>query len=451
MQKKLGLLGAIPVLLMALLMACSPAATPSPAATAAPKAAATTAPVATAAPATTPAVQATAAPAASKPAASGPIKIGFLTPLVGVYAQLGADMRDGFLLYLDQKGNTLAGRKVEVTVEDDEVKPDVGLTKAKKLIEKDQVNILAGVVSSGVAAGIADYVVSQKVPLMLTNAGDDPLTQQKASPYIFRISFANSQTSMPLGEWAYKKGYRKAVLVASDYPAGWHHTGGFARTFTQAGGQIIQEVYYPLGTADMAPFTTSIKKDADVVHTFSAGADGLNFVKSYSEYGLKGKIPLIGNWTTTEDMIEKEGDAALGVVNGYPYVPTLDRPQNKAFVDAYTKKYNKPVPPQAEFGYAGAMAIDAALQAVNGNVEDVDGFIKALEKVQIEAPRGPVKFDKYHNVVQNIYITEVKRVDGKLVNSVVETAPNVSQFWTWSPEEYLKLTQYAELKGKWVK
>ncbi len=452
MQRKMGLFGII-LLLVAVLTACAPAAAPTVAPTAAPKATAA-APAAatpaakatTAAPATTP-----AAGAASKPAGTGPIKIGFLTPLQGVYAQLGGDMRDGFLLYLDQKGNTLAGRTVQVTVEDDEVKPDVGLTKAKKLVEKDQVHILAGVVSSGVAAGIADYVVSQKIPLMLTNAGDDPLTQQKASPYIFRVSFANSQTAMPIGEYASKKGYKKAVIIASDYPAGWHHTGGFARTFTQAGGQIIQEIYYPLGSPDLAPFISSIKQDADVVHTFSAGADGLNFVKTYNEYGLRGKIPLVGNWTTTEDMLAQEGDAALGVVNGYPFVPTLDRAQTKAFVDAYTKKYNKPVPPQAEFGYAGAMAIDAALQATKGNIEDVDAFVKALENVQIEAPRGPIKFDKYHNVVQNIYVTEVKKVDGKLVNAAIETVPSVSQFWKWTPEEYLKMPQYAELKGKWAK
>lgn len=455
MYRRLGFVGTA-LLLMALLAACAPASTVSPTATTAPKTSATTAAPTTAAPATTPtakpAAAATTAPTpASKPAASGPIRIGFITPLVGVYAALGADMRDGFLLYLDQKSNTFAGRKVEVTVEDDEVKPDVGLAKAKKLVEKDQVHLLAGVVSSGVAAGLGDYVTAQKKPLILTNAGDDPLTQQKASPYIFRASFANSQTSMPLGEWAYKKGYRKAVIIASDYPAGWHHTGGFARTFTQAGGQIIQEIYYPLGSADLAPFISSIKTDADVVHTFSAGADGLNFVKQYAEYGLKGKIPLVGNWTTTEDMIEKEGDAALGVVNGYPFVPTLDRAQDKAFVEAFTKKYNRPVPPQAEFGYVGAMVIDAALQATNGNVEDVDAFIKALEKVQVEAPRGPVKFDQYHNVVQNIYITEVKREGGKLVNSVIETVPQVSQFWKWSADEYLKMPTLESMKGKWAK
>lgn len=438
---------------MAIVVACTPAAAPTPTPTAPAKAA--PAPTTAAAPAATPtaaapAAKPTEAPAA-KPAVTTPIKIGFLTPLVGVYASLGADMRDGFLLYLDQKGNTLAGRKVEVIVEDTEVKPDVGLTKAKKLIERDKVNMLAGVISSGVAAGIADYVTSQKTPLMLTNAGDDPLTQQKASPYIFRISFANSQNSMPLGEFAYKKGYRTAVLVASDYPAGWHHTGGFARTFTEAGGKIIQEIYYPLGSPDLAPFITTIKQDANVVHTFSAGADGLKFVTQYAEYGLKGKIPLLCNWCTTEDMLDKEGDAAVGVVNGYPFAPSLDRAQTKAFVEAFTKKYNRPVPPQAEFGYTGAMAIDAALQATKGNIEDVDAFIKALEGVQIEAPRGPIKFDKYHNVVQNIYITEVKKVDGKLVNAVVETAQNASQFWKWSPEDYLKMTQYADLKGKWVK
>lgn len=452
MQRRLGKAGAVLLVLAILLMACAPAAAPTPAPTTKP--ATTAASPTAAAPGVTPTAAAGAAAKpteAAKPAATTPIKIGFLTPLVGVFGQTGGDMRDGFMLYLEQKGNTLAGRKVEVIVEDDEAKPDVGLTKAKKLVEKDGVNLLVGIVSSGVAATINDYVVAQKMPTIITNAGDDPTTQQKANPYVFRTSFAGSQVAHPLGDYAYKKGYRKAAIVGTDFAAGYQATGGFARVFTGLGGQITQELYYPLGTADMAPFISQIRKDIDVVHTFSAGADGLNFVKAYNEYGLHGKIPLMCNWCVEENILETEGDAALGVNMALPYVQTIDRPQSKTFVDAYTKKYNKPVVAQSEFAYTAGGLIDAALQATKGNVEDREAFVKALAQATFEAPRGTVKFDSYRNITQDVHITEVQRVNGKLTNIRVDTYPALSQFWKWTPEEYLKMPTYDTLKNKWAK
>ncbi len=437
------------LVLVALLVACAPAATPTPTPAAPPKAAVS--PTAAApAPAPTTAAPAAKPTEAAKPAAA-PIKIGILTPLTGVYAALGSDIRDAFILYLEQKSNTLAGRKVELVVEDDEVKPDVGLTKARKMVERDNVKLIVGVVSSAVAAGIADYINAQKIPLILTNASDDPLTQQKSSPYVWRIANSSSQTAHPLGEWAYKKGYRKAVIMGADYPAGWQLAGGFARTFTQAGGQVIQEIYPPLGSPDFAPYITTIKRDADVVHSFSAGADGLRFVTQYTEFGLKGKIPLIGRSMTDEDILQKEGDAALGIVVSATYTAAIDRPQMKSFISAFEKRFNKPVTPSAEMTYTGAMVLDAALEAVKGNIEDMDGFLKALVKVEAEAPSSKVKFDQYHNVVRDIYINEVKKVGTTYVNTILETIPQVSQFWKWTPDEYMKLPIYAEMKGKWAK
>lgn len=454
MDKRFGIIGAL-IFMVALLVACAPAATPTPTPTKAPAAATAAPKPAEATPTAAPAAKPTTAPAAQPtPAAkvpTTPIKLGYLTPLVGVFAGLGGDLRDGFLLFFEEKGNTVAGRKIEIITEDTEGKPDVGLTKAKKLVERDGVKLLAGIISSGVAPGVAKYATEQKVPLLITNAGADALTKQAATPYVFRSSFSNSQNTHVVGEWAYKKGYRKAIIVGADYGAGWDHAGGFADTFTQAGGKVIQEIWPPLGNPDFAPFITTIKTDADVLFNFAPDADALLFVKQYTEFGLKGKIPVLGGWLTTENIIQQQGDAALGIVNGYPFAATGDRPQTKAFVEAFKKRFNKDASPQAEFGYSGAMVVAKALEAVGGNIEDTEAFIKAMEKVELEAPRGPIKFDKYRGVVNDMYITEVKKVDGKLVNAVIDKVVGVTQFWKWSPEDFLKKTPYAELKGKWVK
>ncbi len=385
--------------------------------------------------------------------AKPPIKIGYLTALTGTYAGPGADMRDGFLLYLQQKGNRLAGREVEVLVEDTEAKPDVGLTKAKKLVERDHVHMLAGVFHSGVAYAVAEYAKNQKILLFIQNAGADDLTQRRFSPYIFRDSFSNSQNTHPLGEWAYKKGYRRAAIVSSDYAAGWEYSGGFARTFTEMGGQIIQELYLALGTADPGPFITGIKPNVDVVYAFHSGVDALRFVRRYDEYGLKKRAILLGPGGLTDDSIlPQQGDSALGAVTSGSYSSVLDNPENKAFMDAIRKRYNKPATYFTQAGYIGGLMLEKALEAVQGNIEDRENFIKIFEKVEIRnTPRGPVKFDQYHNIVNNIYICEVKKVDGKLVNAIVETYKDVSQFWKWSPEEYMKMPAYASMKGKWVK
>ncbi len=382
-----------------------------------------------------------------------PIKIGYLAALTGTFAGPSTDMRDGFLLYLEQRGNRIAGRQIEILMEDTEAKPDVGLTKAKKLVERDNVHILAGVFHSGVGYAVAEYVKNQRIVLFIHNAGADDLTQRRFSPYIFRNSFSNSQNTHPLGEWAYKKGYRKVAIVSSDYAAGWEYSGGFARTFVEMGGQIIQELYLALGTADPGPFITAIKPNVDMVYAFHAGADALRFVRRYDEYGIKKRAALLGPSGLTDDSIlPEQGDSALGVVTSGSYSSVLDNPENKAFIDAMRKRYNKPATYFTQSGYIGGMMLGKALETVKGNIEDRENFIKAFEKVEIRnTPRGPVKFDQYHNIVNNIYICEVKKVDGKLINAIVETNRDVSQFWKWSPEEFMKMPAYANMKGKWAK
>src|SRR5256885_13452835 len=186
-----------------------------------------------------------------------PVRIGIVYTNTGPLARLGIDMRDGALLFWSQAGHRAGGRRVEVLTESTgSNKPDEGLTKARKLVERDRTHILGGIIETPVAYALRPYVIEKKVPLMIMNAGADGLTQKQRSDYVFRCSFSNSQASHPLGEWAHKQGYRRLVLVASDFAAGHEHIGGVARTFVAAGGQVIQELYPPLGVPDFVPYLT---------------------------------------------------------------------------------------------------------------------------------------------------------------------------------------------------
>ena len=281
----------------------------------------------------------------------------------------------------------------------------------------------------------------------------DGLTQQLAAPNIFRTNSSGSQASHPFGKWLYDKGYRRLVLVATGYAAGFEQTGGIARTFTQAGGKIVQTLYPPLGTADFAPFLSSIKvKDADAVAAVFAGSEAIKFVKQYDEYGLKGTLPLVASSMLTDDMIlEAQGKSALGILSSSHYSARVKTPENEAFVKAYQKRFGRTPTFYSEGSYVAARAIGEAIKALNGDVSDKTKVNKTLAGVKFAAPRGAFRFDDYRSPVHDIYVFEVKRVDGKLVNEPVAKVPDVSQFYTWQPKEFMEMKPYRDIANEWAK
>jgi branched-chain amino acid transport system substrate-binding protein len=327
------------------------------------------------------------------------------------------------------------------------------LTKAKKLVERDGVKILSGVVSSSVAYALRDYVVSAKVPLVITVSGADGLTQQDAAPNIFRTSASGSQQSHVLGEWLYKKkGFRRMIILAPNYAMGYEQTGGFARTFKDLGGKIVKTVYPPLGAPDYGPFLTSLDlKSADVIGVVFAGGDAIRFVQQFKEYGLKDKIPLVGSGLLTDDLIlQRQGDAAIGTITALNYTQSLDTPENKKFVAAYRAKFNRAPTAYAEYSYTGAQVIKEALEAVKGDADKVDALVAAMKAVRFVAPRGPFKFDEYNNPIGTMYIFQVEKQGNTYVNKVIDKYENVSQFYTWGAKEYLAKPRYSDMPNKWV-
>ncbi len=378
--------------------------------------------------------------------AQGPIRIGFLAPLSGAIAQAGKDMYSGCELFWEENGWQLAGRKLEVILEDNEGLPATALTRARKLVESDRVHMLAGVILSNVAYALVPYIEAQGIPTIYPINSADDLTQRRRPKWLIRTGFSAGGNMHPFGEYAARVlGYRKVVMVSLDYAFGWEVAGGFHKTFEDNGGQVIQKLWIPLNVQDYAPYLAQIKKDADAVFVLALGRWTLLFAKQYAASGLKARIPLIAGGTyTDEHVLPQLGDESIGVISAHHYSAALDTPANRQFRAAFEKKYNRTPSFYSENCYTGARVVAEAAKAVGGRVEDRAAFMAALRTVEIaDVPRGPIKMDPYGNPTQNIYIRKVESVGGKLQNTVIYTYPAVSQFWKYNPEEFLKQPVYS--------
>ncbi len=379
-------------------------------------------------------------------AQKGPIRIGFLAPMTGGAAAVGKDMVNGLTMYLDEVGHQIAGRKVEVIVEDTQGKPEVALTKLRKLVESDQVQVLAGGLFAHVGYALAPRVDEYKVPMLYPVVAADDLTQRKPAKWVVRNGWTSSQPSHPFGEWVYKTlGHKKVVTIGMDYAFGWELIGGFQKTFEEAGGQVIQKLWPPLGTTDFAPYLAQIRRDAHAVFALMVAASSLRFPKQYQDAGLKARLPLLGGGTTFDEFVLPSlGDEAIGGISPLIYSAALDTPVNRRFVKEYRAKFGKVPSYYSETCYTTGRWINEAAKAIGGNVEDNEKFLAALRKVEIpDAPRGPIKLDAHGNPIQNIYVRRVEKKDGELWNTVTHTFPAVSQFWTYKPEEFLKQPVYS--------
>jgi branched-chain amino acid transport system substrate-binding protein len=384
----------------------------------------------------------------------GPIRVGALLEMTGVFSPNAQDSLDGFQLYLDEVSAQAGGRKIELIVEDTAGKPDVGLTKARKLIENDKVHVLTGIVSTGVALAVSSYIREKKVPLVISaDAGANGLTMpgKLLNPFIVRVSQSGRGPGAAAADWAYKQGWRRVAVIASDYAGGLEVMGSFARVFCLRGGQVVQEQYPPLGTGDYGPYITSLERKVDGVVIFTPGADGLRFTRQYIDAGLKGKVPLMDIYgqATYEPNLPQLGDASLGVLSALHYTAAIKTPENERFVKAFRARTKRIPSDNGPDGYVGARAIVEAANALKGNIEDGEKFVAALKAVKFPSPKGNIAIDRYGNVIQTQYIRRVEKVGNEYLNVPVASYDTVDQFWPFKADEYMKFkSHYAELKGK---
>ncbi len=378
------------------------------------------------------------------------LRIGFLGAMTGPFAAVGKDMLDGFQMYLDQAHNKLGGADVKLIVEDEQAKPDVGVTKAKKLILQDHVQMFIGGILASTGYALAPVSTAEKTVYIASIPAADDLTQRQLDkyPYFVRTGWTSSQPSHPFGQWACEQGYKKIAVIAADYAFGYEVVGGFQKAFEECGGKIIQKIWPPLGTKDFGPYIPTIKQDADAIFTLMVGPMSLQFPKQLAASG--NKKPVIGGGTSYDEFVlPAMGDEAIGAVSPLQYSAALETPKNEAFVKAYRAKYNKVPSYFSESNYTTAQWIDEAMKKAGGKWPGGEQFIKLMQSIKLDAVRGPVSLDERRNPVQNIYIRKVERKKmfgydkAELWNTVIKTYPNVSQFWKYDKAAFLKQPVYS--------
>ncbi len=345
------------------------------------------------------------------------VKIGLILPMTGGQASTGKQIENAIKLYMQQKGDTVAGKKVEIILKDDAAIPDKTKTAAQELIVNDKVNFIAGFGVTPAALAAAPLATQAKIPEVVMAAGTSIITER--SPYIVRTSFTLAQSSTIIGDWAVKNGIKKVATLTSDYAPGNDALNFFKQHFTAGGGEIVEEVKTPLANPDFAPFLQRMK-DAkpDAIFVFVPAGQGGNFMKQYAERGLdKSGIKVIGPGDVTDDdLLNNMGDAVLGTVTAHIYSAAHPSQMNKDFVTAYKKAFNSRPGFMAVSGYDGIHLIYEALKKTNG---DTDGtkLIEAMKGQKWESPRGPISIDpETRDIVQNVYIRKVEKVDGELYN-----------------------------------
>lgn len=366
---------------------------------------------------------------ATAASAAGPIKVGIITEMTGAFADFGQQMTTGAKAYMKEHGDTVAGRKVELIIKDvGGPSPDVAKRLAQELVVKDDVDFIAGFGLTPNAMAVAPVATEAKKPTVIMNAATSIITTK--SPYLTRVSMTLPQVTTPLGDWAYKNGIRKVYTAVSDYGPGFDAEAAFKKSFTAAGGQIVGEVRMPLANPDYGPFVQRIKDTKpDAVFVFvPAGESAVGFMKAYAERGLKAAgIKLIATGDMTDDgVIDALGDNALGTITTHHYSAAHESPENKAFLAAYAAVDSTHRPNFMAVGGYDAMAlIYSVIKQLDGKI-DPDKAMAIIKGAKLASPRGPILIEPdTRDVTQNVYVREVKRVNGKLYNVEFATIPNV--------------------------
>ncbi|HUH39451.1 MAG TPA: ABC transporter substrate-binding protein [Castellaniella sp.] len=335
------------------------------------------------------------------------VKIGFLATLSGGGAALGQDMVDAFNLAIEERGGKLGGQEIVLLKEDDQLKPDVGVQAVQKFIEKDKVDIVAGVTFSNVMMAIAKPLADADMTFVGSNAGPAPLAGKQCNPGFFFASWQNDEQAEVVGQFATDQGYKNVYIMVPNYQSGRDQVQGFKRFYK---GPISGEVYTQLNQQDYSAELIALSAaKPDALWVFLPGGMGINFIKQFKQFGLMGKIPLLTVSTVDGSTLPALQDTALGAYAGTFWGPDFDNPTSKAFVAAFEKKYNRIPSQYAAQAYDSALAIDSALKKTNGDVSNKKAFRDALRAADFDSLRGSLKFNVNGFPIQDFYMFEVAK------------------------------------------
>jgi branched-chain amino acid transport system substrate-binding protein len=357
---------------------------------------------------------------------NAPVRIGNINSYTGGLAYAGENNLNGMNLYFDSINWTVAGRKIELIKEDDQFNPQIGLQKAKKLVEGDKVDLVVGIQASNVALAVLNYMKQQKAFYVVSGAGTDAITWDRY-PYLFRTSVSAYQLSGPMAHYVYDNLGKEIVTTASDYAGGHDVMAQFKGPYVAKGGKVLKEIWPPLGTTDFSAYLTDIKSiNPPVTYDFMPGADAVRFIQQYSEFGLKEKMPLTGFTIIDSQTVSALGKSALGVISALTYTDTVDNPESKDFAAKFRTKYNYAPDLFADYGYVAAKVLSEALKIAHGDASDKDKLAAAMTKVKFNAPRGPFRMDPAtHNPIQDIYICQVIDSGSGISTKILSTAKDV--------------------------
>lgn len=380
-------------------------------------------------------------------AQSQALRLGFLTVNTGPLAAGGKQMEEGLTFLLSERGGALAGRQIEVVTGDTGGQPALAKTRTQELIERSAVPVLIGPLATYEALAIDDYVRQGKAPLITpTSAASLDLRTRQPNPWVIHAVGTAPQVTHPLGEYAAKMlHYKRIATIADDFTYGHEGVGGFQRSFEDNGGKIVQKLWPPLSATDYGTFIAQLKRNVDAVYIGFAGVNGLRFLKQYAEFGLHGRIPVLGNTTSTDEgILRVMGDEALDVVTAGWYAAGLETPDNFAFVDGIRSHFGHDPGFYTAGTYTAGLFLEAALKAVKGDTSDADALRQALSQTKLTAgPIGPIRLDKFGTPILDVHIRKVERRNGRLVNTILKTYHEVSQFWTYDPEKFLADPVYS--------
>ncbi|MBK6651487.1 MAG: ABC transporter substrate-binding protein [Betaproteobacteria bacterium] len=335
------------------------------------------------------------------------VKIGFLGTLSGPAGALGQDQYDAFMLGVEHLGGKFGGATVQVVKEDDQLKPDLGVQLAQKLIEKDKVNLITGVTFSNVMMAVHKPITSAGLILVGSNAGPTPITGKGCSPLYFSTSWNNDSLHESMGQYAQDTGYKKVYLMAPNYQAGKDAISGFKRYFK---GQVLDEVYTQVNQPDYSAEIAQLQAaKPDAIYVFYPGGMGVNFVKQYQQAGLLGKLPMLSTSTVDGTTLPALKDIALGAITGSPYSADIDNPQNKKFVADFQKKYNRVPSLYAAQSYDAAMLINSALTKTAGKTDNTEALRTALKAADFKSVAGPFKFNTNQFPIRHFYRVDVAK------------------------------------------
>ena len=350
-------------------------------------------------------------------AQSGKVRVGFMLPYTGTFAQLGVAIENGVRLAIDQQGGKLGGREIEWFKVDDESEPSKGVENASKLVQRDKVDVLIGTVHSGVQMRIHKVARDTGVLNLIPNAGVLAATRALCAPNVFRASYTNSQPTLGLGKAMVERGHKKAVWISWKYAAGDEAFEGFKQSYTAAGGTIVKELGLPFPNVEFQALLTEIEAlKPDAVACFFAGGGAVKFIKDYAAAGLKDKIPLYGSGFLTEGVLDAAGSAAEGIITAMHYADSLNTPRDNAFRLEYAKAFRSQPDVYAMQGYDTGLLLIQGANAVKGDLSAKPALYKALEGATIDSPRGKWTMSKAHNPIQDIYLRRVENKENKVIS-----------------------------------